>query len=176
MPGEEHPGKHQKGAEYDKAGTTDVDVTVKTPLTFSTFSRPSETSALLLTTTSTSTATTTPSSSEVGSSTPEERSSTADVTSPYASTELSSPVTNSTPSPEVTISTTADEPATPLVCPSAATNTNASHLFLSLRLTVPLDLENSMAQELILSKLRGDLQTAFPCAGFTVAWRGKRRT
>ncbi|XP_025949235.2 mucin-2-like [Dromaius novaehollandiae] len=102
--------------------------------------------------------------------------STTNVTSVYPSTEPSSLATDLIQSPEVTISTTADKPTTLLVCPSAATNTSASHLFLSLRLTVPLDLENSVAQELILSKLRGDLQTAFPCAGFTVEWRGKRRT
>ncbi|KAM9615394.1 uncharacterized protein ACIBXB_021851 isoform 2-T2 [Morphnus guianensis] len=90
--------------------------------------------------------------------------------------EPSSPATNSTQTPEVTLSTPADLPTTLPVCPTAMSNTSASHLFLSLRLTVPLDLGNTTVQELVLSKLRRDLQTAFPFAGLAVEWRGHRRT
>ncbi|XP_054241934.1 mucin-7-like isoform X2 [Indicator indicator] len=75
----------------------------------------------------------------------------------------------STPTLGTTLGTLT-EPATP----SAATG--ASHLFLSLRITIPLDLGNTTVQELVLSKLRQDLQTAFPCAGLAVEWRGQRRT
>ncbi|XP_050758786.1 mucin-2-like [Gymnogyps californianus] len=91
-------------------------------------------------------------------------------------TEPSSPATDSTQTPEVTLSTPADLPTTLPVCPTATSNTSASHLFLSLRLTVPLDLGNTTVQELVLSKLRGDLQMTFPCAGLAVEWRGQRRT
>ncbi|XP_074954469.1 mucin-4 [Phalacrocorax aristotelis] len=88
--------------------------------------------------------------------------------------EPSSPATDSTLTPEVTLSIPADLPTTLPVCPTAKSNTSASHLFLSLRLTVPLDLGNTTVQELVLSKLRRDLQTVFPCAGLAVEWRGKR--
>ncbi|XP_064313612.1 mucin-2-like isoform X2 [Phalacrocorax carbo] len=93
-----------------------------------------------------------------------------------AGMEPSSPATDSTLTPEVTLSIPADLPTTLPVCPTAKSNTSASHLFLSLRLTVPLDLGNTTVQELVLSKLRRDLQTVFPCAGLAVEWRGKRRT
>ncbi|KAM6414380.1 uncharacterized protein O9250_005758 [Rhynochetos jubatus] len=88
--------------------------------------------------------------------------------------ETSSHTTNSPQTPEVTPSTT-DLPTTLPSCPSAASNTSASYLFLSLRLTVPLNLENTVVQELVMSKLRRDLQTEFPCAGLEVQWRGKRK-
>ncbi|XP_027667647.1 mucin-7 isoform X2 [Falco cherrug] len=91
-------------------------------------------------------------------------------------TETSSPPTNSTQIPEVTPSTPADLSVMTSTCPTATSNTSASHLFLSLRLMVPQNLENTMVQELVLSKLRGNLQTTFPCAGLAVEWRGKRRT
>ncbi|XP_065496507.1 integumentary mucin A.1-like isoform X2 [Caloenas nicobarica] len=90
--------------------------------------------------------------------------------------EPSSPGTSSAPTPEVTLSTTGDLPTTLPVCPTTMSNTSASRLFLSLRLTVSLDLGNTTVQELVLSKLRRDLQTVFPCAGVAVEWRGTRRT
>ncbi|XP_061308262.1 UV excision repair protein RAD23 homolog [Pezoporus flaviventris] len=91
-------------------------------------------------------------------------------------TEPSSPAASSTQTTELALSTSADLPTMLPVCPTTTSNTSVSHLFLSLRLTVPLDLGNTTVQELLLSKLRGDLQTAFPCAGLAVEWRGKRRT
>ncbi|XP_040469613.1 mucin-7-like isoform X2 [Falco naumanni] len=91
-------------------------------------------------------------------------------------TEPSSPTTSSTQIPEVTPSTPADLSVMTSSCPTATSNTSASHLFLSLRLMVPQNLENTMVQELVLSKLRGNLLTTFPCAGLAVEWRGKRRT
>ncbi|XP_075013267.1 uncharacterized protein LOC142085357 isoform X2 [Calonectris borealis] len=91
-------------------------------------------------------------------------------------TEPSSPATDPTQTPEIILSTPTDLPAMLPICPTATSNTSASHLFLSLRLTVPLDLGNTTVQELVLSKLREDLQMAFPCAGLAVEWRGKRRT
>ncbi|KAJ7421251.1 hypothetical protein BTVI_19078 [Pitangus sulphuratus] len=42
----------------------------------------------------------------------------------------------------------------PPVCPTGSSNTSASRLFLSLRLSTPLDLGNSTVQELVLSKVR----------------------
>ncbi|OPJ85595.1 putative GPI-anchored adhesin-like protein PGA18 [Patagioenas fasciata monilis] len=90
--------------------------------------------------------------------------------------EPSSPGTSSAQTPEVTLSTTGDLPTTLPTCPTTMSNTRASHLFLSLRLTVPLDLGNTTVQELVLSKLRTDLQTVFPCAGVALEWRGTRRT
>ncbi|XP_068262799.1 integumentary mucin A.1-like isoform X2 [Nyctibius grandis] len=90
--------------------------------------------------------------------------------------EPSSLSADSAQTPEVTLSTPADLPVTLPVCPTATSNTSASHLFLSLRLTVPLDLGNTTVQELVLSKLHGHLQTKFPCAGLALEWRGKRRT
>ncbi|XP_050164391.1 mucin-4-like [Myiozetetes cayanensis] len=89
--------------------------------------------------------------------------------------EFSFPTTNSTQTSEVTRSTPADPPVPPPVCPTGSSNTSTSRLFLSLRLSTPLDLGNSTVQELVLSKLREDLQTAFPCAGLSLEWRGKRR-
>ncbi|XP_027739810.1 mucin-20 isoform X1 [Empidonax traillii] len=88
--------------------------------------------------------------------------------------EFSFPTTNSTQTSEVTHSTPADLPMPPPVCPTGSSNTSASRLFLSLRLSTPLDLGNSTVQELVLSKLHEDLQTAFPCAGLSLEWRGKR--
>ncbi|XP_017930344.1 uncharacterized protein LOC108640095 isoform X3 [Manacus vitellinus] len=88
--------------------------------------------------------------------------------------EFSFPTTNSTQTSEVTHSTSADLPMPPPVCPTGSSNTSASRLFLSLRLSTPLDLGNSTVQELVLSKLRENLQTAFPCAGLSLEWRGKR--
>nr|XP_005513287.1 probable GPI-anchored adhesin-like protein PGA18 [Columba livia] len=90
--------------------------------------------------------------------------------------EPSSPGSSSAQTPEVTLSTTGDLPPTLPACPTTMSNTSASRLFLSLRLTVPLDLGNTTAQELVLSKLRTDLQTVFPCAGVALEWRGTRRT
>ncbi|XP_061862094.1 mucin-2-like isoform X6 [Colius striatus] len=98
------------------------------------------------------------------------------VSSAATGMEHSSPTADSTQAPEVSFSTPADLPTTLPVCPTAMSNTSTSHLFLSLRLTIPLDLGNTTVQELVLSKLRGDLQTTFPCAGVAVEWRGKRRT
>ncbi|XP_074733433.1 uncharacterized protein LOC141946923 [Strix uralensis] len=85
-------------------------------------------------------------------------------------------LTPSTPTISGTVSTPADLPTTLPVCPTSTSNTSASYLFLSLRLTVPLDLGNTTVQELLLSQLRRYLQTAFPCAGLAVGWRGHRRT
>ncbi|XP_069720875.1 integumentary mucin A.1-like isoform X2 [Phaenicophaeus curvirostris] len=89
-------------------------------------------------------------------------------------TEPSSPVTDSTPTTEAALSTPADLSTTLPVCPTPTSNTSAS-LFVSLRLTIPLDLGNTTVQEMVLSKLRVDLQTRFPCAGLAVGWRGKKR-
>ncbi|XP_027503419.1 mucin-5AC-like [Corapipo altera] len=88
--------------------------------------------------------------------------------------EFSFPTMNSTQTSEITHSTSADLPMLPPVCPTGLSNTSASRLFLSLRLSTPLDLGNSTVQELVLSKLRENLQTAFPCAGLSLEWRGKR--
>ncbi|XP_074768087.1 uncharacterized protein LOC141963048 isoform X1 [Athene noctua] len=85
-------------------------------------------------------------------------------------------LTPGTPTISGTDSTPADLPTTLPVCPTSMPNTSASYLFLSLRLTVSLDLGNTTVQELILSQLRRYLQTAFPCAGLEVGWRGHRRT
>ncbi|XP_038001567.1 uncharacterized protein PB18E9.04c-like isoform X3 [Motacilla alba alba] len=116
----------------------------------------------------------TPSSSYPDRSTPDIFPSTMEST---PGTEPSSPATSSAQTSEATtLSTPTDLPTLPPVCPSGSSNTSASHLFLSLRLSTPLDLGNTTVQELVLSKLREDLQTAFPCAGLSLAWRGKRRT
>ncbi|XP_053930836.1 protein let-653-like [Cuculus canorus] len=98
-----------------------------------------------------------------------------ETSSAATSTEPSSPATDSTQITEVTPSTPADLSTMPPVCPNPTSNTSAS-LFLSLQLTIPLDLGNTTVQEMVLSKLRVDLQTLFPCAGLAVGWRGKRRT
>ncbi|XP_015493039.1 mucin-5AC-like isoform X1 [Parus major] len=116
----------------------------------------------------------TPSSSYPDRTTPEIFPSTVELT---PGTEPTSPATSSAQTSEApTLSTPTDLSTLPPVCPSGSSNTSASHLFLSLRLTTPLDLGNTTVQELVLSKLREDLQTAFPCAGLALAWRGKRRT
>ncbi|XP_023788774.1 mucin-19-like isoform X1 [Cyanistes caeruleus] len=116
----------------------------------------------------------TPSSSYPDRTTPEIFPSTVELT---PGTEPTSPATSSAQTSEApTLSTPTDLPTLPPVCPSGSSNTSASHLFLSLRLTTPLDMGNTTVQELVLSKLREDLQTAFPCAGLALAWRGKRRT
>ncbi|XP_056354748.1 mucin-2-like isoform X1 [Oenanthe melanoleuca] len=92
-------------------------------------------------------------------------------------TELSSPATSSAQTSEATtLSTPTDLAVLPTACPSGSSNTSASQLFLSLRLTTPLDLGNTTVQEQVLTKLRENLQTEFPCAGLSLAWRGKRRT
>ncbi|XP_069720876.1 uncharacterized protein [Phaenicophaeus curvirostris] len=59
--------------------------------------------------------------------------------------------------------------------PETSSAATGASLFVSLRLTIPLDLGNTTVQEMVLSKLRVDLQTRFPCAGLAVGWRGKKR-
>ncbi|XP_027541579.1 flocculation protein FLO11-like isoform X2 [Neopelma chrysocephalum] len=138
---------------------------------------PSDTTASLITSTVATKSTPAPSQpvgttarTILGTSTltaPETPSATAGI-------DFSFPTTNSAQTSEVTRSTPADLPMPPPVCPTGSSNTSASRLFLSLRLSTPLDLGNSTVQELVLSKLRKNLQTAFPCAGLSLEWRGKR--
>ncbi|XP_051482815.1 uncharacterized protein LOC127387934 [Apus apus] len=112
-------------------------------------------------------------STEVPGSTPD--ISTVDPTLDTSTApESPSTTTGMEPSSLTTDSSQTSETTT-CVCTTPAPNTSASHLFLSLRLTVPLDLGNATVQELVLSKLREDLQTAFPCAGLVLKWREKRR-
>ncbi|XP_014801270.1 PREDICTED: uncharacterized protein PB18E9.04c-like [Calidris pugnax] len=142
----------------DTTGTSDTSTGYSTP------SQPVETTFGITSGTSTVTMETTP-----GTSTVPETSSAA------TGTEPSSPTTNSTQTTDDTLSTPTDLTTTAF-CPTTASSTGPSYLFLSLQLTVPKDLGNTTMQELLLSKLREELQTTFPCAGLGVEWRGERRT
>ncbi|XP_032554301.1 mucin-5AC-like isoform X2 [Chiroxiphia lanceolata] len=138
---------------------------------------PSDTTASLIT--STVAAKSTPAPSQPVGTTARTTLGTSTLTAPEtpsatAGIEFSFPTMNLTQTSEITHSTSADLPMPPPVCPTGSSNTSASRLFLSLRLSTPLDLGNSTVQELVLSKLRENLQTAFPCAGLSLEWRGKR--
>ncbi|XP_027739811.1 mucin-20 isoform X2 [Empidonax traillii] len=154
------------------ATTPELTDTLKKPLM-----TPSDTTASLIT--STVAAKRTPAPSQPVMATARTTLGTSTLAAPetpsaIAGIEFSFPTTNSTQTSEVTHSTPADLPMPPPVCPTGSSNTSASRLFLSLRLSTPLDLGNSTVQELVLSKLHEDLQTAFPCAGLSLEWRGKR--
>ncbi|XP_071608496.1 uncharacterized protein [Heliangelus exortis] len=184
----------------DTTGTTTKDVTTTVPSALSTSSIPMGTSALLSATAATIPPFSPETTQERSSISPETHSTSSPTTpapaatstkpsaSPLDTTTIPDtrlPGSNPTPSQLVeTISgitpgistmteeTTLNTSAAPETL-SAATDAS---LFLSLRLTVPLDLGNTTVQELVLSKLHEDLQTAFPCAGLALKWRGKRRT
>ncbi|XP_033919999.1 mucin-5AC isoform X3 [Melopsittacus undulatus] len=187
------------------AATAITDVTATMSTSVPTSPTPTETSALLPTTDPTTAATLPPSSPEsstlersstlLGTSSfssstmppvtkpaptvasAEPLTTLADSTAiPFTSTDMSSINPTSRTTHGNSNSPLGSTPGTSAVSGTLSAATGASHLFLSLRLTVPLDLGNTTVQELLLSKLRGDLQTAFPCAGLAVAWRGKRRT
>ncbi|XP_041323512.1 putative protein TPRXL isoform X3 [Pyrgilauda ruficollis] len=180
--------------------TTAMGVTATVSPAHHTSSTPVESSTLLPTADSTTTATLLSSSPETEASTPEESSTSIETgkTSPPTVLPPTTTTEDSAESTEETLATLADTTASPVIStsdpmsapssshparttpdifPSTGESTpGASHLFLSLQLSTPLDLGNTTVQELVLAKLREDLQTAFPCAGLSLAWRGKRRT
>ncbi|XP_032302411.1 integumentary mucin A.1-like [Coturnix japonica] len=107
--------------------------------------------------------------STVITGTPADTSMAPQSSSATPGTKPSSPATTSSQSLDGTISTSSELPPT---CPSTPNDAIASQLFLSLRLTTPLDMGNTTVQELLLAKLRRDLQAAFPHAGLLLYWRG----
>ncbi|XP_031459323.1 cell wall protein DAN4-like isoform X2 [Phasianus colchicus] len=93
-----------------------------------------------------------------------------------SSTSSPSPSLGSTTgtSPDVSTLTTGSPPDTSTALQSPSATPGASQLFLSMHLITPLDMGNTTAQELLLAKIRRDLQTAFPCAGLLLQWRGEK--
>ncbi|OXB57188.1 hypothetical protein ASZ78_000922 [Callipepla squamata] len=71
---------------------------------------------------------------------------------PIHSMEPSTAATTSASSLDGSTTISAGPTPTPSTCPSAPSNTSASQLFLSMRLTTPLDVGNTTVQELLLAK------------------------
>ncbi|XP_019388428.1 PREDICTED: integumentary mucin C.1-like [Crocodylus porosus] len=77
--------------------------------------------------------------------------------------------------PSTPASTALQSPPVLPTCPPLPDNVVVNHLLLSLDVNTSLNLTDPAVRNLILSKLLQDLKSNFPCANFTLQWRGETK-